>query len=280
MSGGFAQAAVILLREGLEAMLVIVALAGYLEKAGAAHRVSTLYIGALAAVLASFVAAWIFAVFNEGQHDDTTEGIVIVVAAAIMLYVSGWLMIRQDPNTWKDYITNKADAALAKDTAWAVGALAFLSVFREGAETVLFINALAGTEGGWTVGIFAGLIAGAGGLVVLYLALTRVARRIPLRPLFVVTSVFLFVSALKFLGDAIQEFQEQGIISTTPLESLGWVEKLGLNPSQEALSIQFMVAVVVLAAFSLVRREVELSRRGAHGARQTPGTRAEGRVST
>ena len=261
MSAGFAQAAVILIREGLEAMLVIVALAGYLEKAGAAHRVGTLYAGALAAVFASFVAAWIFAVFNEGQHDDTTEGVVIVVAAAIMLYVSGWLMIRQDPKTWKDYITNKADAALAKDTAWAVGALAFLSVFREGAETVLFINALAGTEGGWTVGIFAGLLAGVAALIVLYLALTRLARRIPLRPLFVVTSVFLFFSALKFIGEAIQEFQEQTIVPTTPMESLSWLEKLGLNATQEALSIQFMVTLVVLAAFSLVRREVELSRR-------------------
>lgn len=263
MSGGFIQAAVILLREGLEAMLVIVALAGYLEKAGAAHRVRTLYAGALAAVLASFVTAWIFAVFNDGQHDDTSEGIVILVAAAIMLYVSGWLMIRQDPKTWKDYISNKAEEALAKDTAWAVGALAFLSVFREGAETVLFITALAGTEGGWTLSIFMGLLAGAAGLIVLYFILTRVARRIPLRPLFIFTSAFLFLSALKFIGDAIQEFQEQNIIPTTPIESLAWLEKLSLNPSQEALSIQFLVAVFVLAAFSLVRREVELSRRAA-----------------
>lgn len=260
MSGGFAQAAVILLREGLEAMLVIVALAGYLQKVGSTHRINALYLGALAAVLASLITAWIFAVFNDGQHDDTTEGIVIILAAAIMLYVSGWLMIKQDPKSWKDFIASRADEALAKDTAWAVGVLAFLSVFREGAETVLFVTALAGTEGGWTVAIFLGLLAGAAGLVVLYIVISRVARRIPLRPLFIITSAFLFFTALKFLGDAIQEFQEQSIVSTTPLESVAWIEKIGLNPSQEALAIQFLVALFVVAAFSLVRREIELSR--------------------
>ena len=242
-------------------MLVIAALAGYLEKVGSSHRVRALYLGALAAILASFVTAWIFAVFNDGQHDDTTEGVVIILAAALMLYVSGWLMIKQDPASWKNYISAKANEALAKDTAWAVGLLAFLSVFREGAETVLFVTALAGTEGGWSPGLFAGLLAGAVGLAVIFFILNRLARRIPLRPLFVVTSAFLFLTALKFIGDAIQEFQEQNILPVTPVESLAWLEKMGLNPSLEALSFQFLIALFVIAAFSLVRREQALARK-------------------
>src|ERR1043166_7812050 len=107
MSTAFIQAAVILLREGLEAMLVIAALAGYLTKAGASDRINALYGGALAAVGTSIVAAWLFA------------------------------------------------------------AAAFLAVFREGAETVLFINALATTEGGWSAGLFVGLGAATVGLLVL-----------------------------------------------------------------------------------------------------------------
>lgn len=255
MSSALAQAATILFREGLEAMLVIAALAGYLYKVGAGARVRELYLGALAAVIASFIAAWMFAVFNSGQHDDTSEGIVIVLASAIMLYVSGWLMVKQDPRTWQSFIAGKADQALASNTAWAIGVLAFLSVFREGAETVLFITALAGTEGGWTVGIFAGLCVGAVLLVMVFYVLNRVARRIPLRPLFVVTSVFLFVMALKFIGDAVQEFQEQNYIPVTPVEGGGWLETIGLNPSVEALSIQFLAGLFTVAAFSLVRRE-------------------------
>ena len=263
-----AQAATILFREGLEAMLVIAALAGYLHKVGATHRIRALYLGALVAIVASFLAAWIFAVFNAGQHDDTSEGVVIILASAIMLYVSGWLMLRQDPKSWKTFITEKADDALAKDTAWAVGLLAFLSVFREGAETVLFITALANTEGGWSLGIFAGLFAGAVLLVILFYVLNRVAQRVPLRPLFVFTSAFLFVMALKFVGDAVREFQEQNLISTTSLQAVEWFENIGLNATVEALSFQFLIGLFVVAAFSLVRREQMLSRE------QHVGTRA------
>ncbi len=163
MSSAFVQAAVILLREGLEAMLVIAALAGYLTKVGAGHRIKALYGGALVAVVASFIAAWLFAVLNSGDHSDVLEGFIILLAAALMLYVSGWLMVKQDPRGWQDYLAHKADQALSQDTVWAVGALAFFAVFREGAETVLFINALAKTEGGWSAGLFAGLAAAAAG---------------------------------------------------------------------------------------------------------------------
>ena len=103
---------------------------------------------------------------------------------------------------------------------WAVGALAFLAVFREGAETVLFINALATTEGGWSAGLFAGLAAATVGLVVLFYFINLIAQKIPLRPLFIITSAFLFAMAIKFIGEAVQEFQEQSIISVTEAEGL------------------------------------------------------------
>src|ERR1700693_6635108 len=149
MSSAFIQAAVILLREGLEAMLVIAALAGYLTRAGAGHRIQALYGGALAAVGASIIAAWLFAVLNSGAHSDVLEGIIILVAASLMLYVSGWLMVKQDPRGWQDYLAHKADNALAQDTVWEVGALAFLAVFRGGGGTVLFIKAPAATHSCW-----------------------------------------------------------------------------------------------------------------------------------
>src|ERR1051325_5892679 len=219
MSSAFIQAAVILLREGLEAMLVIAALAGYLARAGAGNRISALYGGALAAVGASVVAAWLFAVLNSGEHSDILEGGIILVAAGLMLYVSGWLMVKQDPRGWQDYLAHKADGALAQDTVWAVAALAFLAVFREGAETVLFINALATTAGGWSAGLFAGLTAGAIGLAVLFYFINLIARKLPLRPLFIITSAFLFIMAIKFVCEALQECQEQEVITVTEVNS-------------------------------------------------------------
>lgn len=260
MSSAFIQAAVILLREGLEAMLVIAALAGYLTKVGAGHRIQALYGGALAAVAASIVAAWLFAVLNSGEHSDVLEGVIIIVAAGLMLYVSGWLMVKQDPRGWQDYLAHKADSALAQDTVWAVGALAFLAVFREGAETVLFINALATTEGGWSARLFAGLAAATLGLVVLFYFINMIAQKIPLRPLFIITSAFLFAMAIKFIGEAVQEFQEQAIIPVTEVKGSAFLSAIGLNPSMEALSIQGLVILFALATYSVVQRNSRLSR--------------------
>ena len=262
MSSAFIQAAVILLREGLEAMLVIAALAGYLTKSGAGHRIQALYGGSLAAVGASIIAAWLFAVLNSGQHSDVLEGIIILVAASLMLYVSGWLMVKQDPRGWQDYLAHKADNALAQDTVWAVAALAFLAVFREGAETVLFINALASAEGGWSVGLFAGLAAATAGLVVLFYFINLIAQKLPLRPLFIITSAFLFAMALKFIGEAVQEFQEQSMLPFTELKSAAWLRAIGLNPSVEALSVQLLVIVFALATYSVLQRNSRLAREG------------------
>ena len=113
MSSAFIQAAVILLREGLEAMLVIAALAGYLTRAGAHNRINALYGGALAAVGASIVAAWLFAVLNSGEHSDVLEGGIILLAASLMLYVSGWLMVKQDPKGWQVYLAHTVSCASA-----------------------------------------------------------------------------------------------------------------------------------------------------------------------
>ena len=267
MTSAFIQAAIILLREGLEAMLVIAALAGYLTRAGAAHRIQALYGGALAAVGASIVAAWLFAVLNSGEHSDVLEGVIILVAAALMLYVSGWLMVKQDPRGWQEYLAHKADHALSQDTVWAVGALAFLAVFREGAETVLFINALAKTEGGWSAGLFAGLAAATAGLVVLFYFINLIARKLPLRPLFIITSAFLFAMAIKFIGEAVQEFQEQAIISVTEVKGSAFLSAIGLNPSMEALSIQGLVILFALATYSVVQRNNRLMRESKAAAR-------------
>ena len=254
MSSAFVQAAVILLREGLEALLVLAALAAYLIKADARDRLPALYAGAGAAVLASLVAAYLFMTLNDGQHNDLIEGFVVLAAAALMLYVSGWLVVRQDPRAWQAYLKERAEGALANGTGLAVALLAFLAVFREGAETVLFVYALAQTAGGWSAGLLAGLAAAAVALVVLFFVINTIAARVPLRPLFLVTSAFLFVMALKFIGDAILEFQEQLIVPMNPVGSMAWLLEIGFNPTREALMAQGAVILLALVTFVLWHR--------------------------
>ena len=260
MSSAFIQASVILLREGLEAMLVIAALAAYLKKSGGGHRVTALYYGALAAVIASLLMAWGLATLNSGEHSEVFEGVVILFAAALMLYVSGWLIVKQDAGGWQEYLTEKADTALAQDTGIAVATLAFLSVFREGAETVLFVQALASAEGGWSAGLFGGLAAAVLALAVLFYFINMVAQRIPLRPLFIITSAFLFCMAIKFVGEAIQEFQEQSMVPFTEVKGGAWLASIGLNPTWEALSLQFLVILFAAASYSVFLRNNRLVR--------------------
>ena len=171
-----------------------------------------------------------------------------------MLYVSDWLLVRQDPRAWQAYLKERAEGALAKGTGLAIAALAFLAVFREGAETVLFVYALANTSGGWTAGLFAGLASGAVGLVVLFFVINIVAARLPLRPLFIVTSAFLFVMAIKFIGDAIMEFQEQLLVPSNPVGAMAWLLEIGFNPTREALMAQGAVLVLAIVTFLLWHR--------------------------
>ena len=106
---------------------------------------------------------------------------------------------------------------------------------------MLFINALASAEGGWSAGLFAGLGAATVGLAVLFYCINLIAQKLPLRPLFIITSAFLFAMAIKFIGEAVQEFQEQSILPFTELKSLKWLEAIGLNATLEALSAQLLV---------------------------------------
>jgi high-affinity iron transporter len=253
MYGPFLHAAIILFREGLEAMLIIAAVVVYLDKVGARSRLPDLYFGAAAAIVVSIIAAWIFVVYNDGRHNDIIEGIVMLCAAALMFYVSGWLWVRQDPRAMKRRILAQTEAALAKRTSLAIALLAFLAVFREGAETVLFLRVLV-TVSGFTVSVFAGLITAAIALVAVFIAINSVARRIPLRPLFVVTSLFLFVMAVMFVGNAVFEFQEEKIIPYTEFAGSGFLKMMGFNPTIEAVAAQLAVILVVGLTFNFVER--------------------------
>jgi len=255
----------IVLREGLEALLVIAALAAFLRRAGEGARVRALGWGAGAALLASGGMAWVFARYFGGNHDDLTEAVVMAVAALLLFYASGWMWMRQNPAAWTSYLSSQTSRALAADGPWALAVIAFLAVFREGAETILFLAAILGDEKGSVTGsavaLTGGIAAAALALAVIYLLMTRLALRLPLKPVFVATSAFLFILGLRLVGGAMQELQETGLVPFDDASLPGWLEALGLNPSWEALGLQ---AVLVLTALLTA---VTLRQRGAAAAR-------------
>lgn len=248
------QSGSILLREGVEAMLIVAALAAFLHRMDAGGRVRALYAGALAAIGASVLTAIVFAYFYNGAHDDRVEAIVLVVAAALMLYMSGWLFLRQNPARWTAELKKVAEKAMVAPKAAAIAGIAFLAVFREGAETVLFVQALANTSGGWSFGLLSGLLAATALLVALFVAMQWLALRLPLRPVFLATSALLFVMGLRFVGAALQELQEQALVSATPAPHADWLVAFGLNPSWEALGAQALIAIVAIVGTALAAR--------------------------
>jgi high-affinity iron transporter len=246
------QSGSILLREGLEALLVIAALAAVLTRAGVPEKVRALYVGAGLAILASIGAAVVFEVFFGGQHNDLMEAGVLVVAAVLMLYMSGWMYLKQDPKAWMGDLRRSAERALDSGATISLGLIAFLAVFREGGETVLFLHALA-NRGGWSFGLIAGLVVAALCLVAIYYAMQKLALMLPLRPVFLVTSAFLFIMGLRFVGSALLELQEQTIVPYTAAPIPHWLEQLGVNPTWEALGTQLVIAAIAVASTLALR---------------------------
>ena len=249
-AGVFAQSAAILLREGLEALLVIAALAAYLRKSNASDRLWALYAGAGAGVIGSFLLAIAIALLFDDAIKAEFEFAIYFIAAALMFYVSGWLFVRQDPRAWQSFLRANADKALsANNVVIALAVLAFVSVLREGGETVLFYHALANAEGGWSASLFAGMGAAVLGLVVLYGVMQVISMRLPLRPLFLITSTFLFVMALKFVGSGLHELQELSFVSESHVASAAFLDVIGFNPTWEALTAQLVIIVAGIATF-------------------------------
>lgn len=246
------QSAFILLREGAEALLVIAALAAYLSRSGSPEKTRVLYWGAGLAVLASFVVAYIFSVFYDGGHNDVVEGATMLLAALVMIYVSGWLFARRDAAAWQAYLRSRVDSAIETTSGVApLGLVAFLAVFREGAETILFLQALAGGQDGTWSAVLTGVAGGSLGLAVIFFAVRSLAIRLPLKPFFTVTAALLYLLAVSFVGKGVVEFQELAWLPITDVATPAWLAALGIGNTWETLGPQLVLLALVPVALSL-----------------------------
>lgn len=243
----------IVLREGLEALLVIAALAAFLMRAGEQHRLNALAWGTALGVIASLAAAWVFEhIF--ANIDDLTEAFIMLAVAVLLFHVSAWLWRFRNLQAWQRHLEGHVRGALEADSSLMLGGIAFLAVVREGAETILFLYAATDDE----IGALPAVVIGTGlamlALAACYWAMTRLALRLPLRPLFAVTSLFLFVLGLRFVGAAIDEFQVVGWLPDDQVSLPGWLVGLGINPSLQSLGLQ-LVLIVVFAALFFTQRQ-------------------------
>jgi high-affinity iron transporter len=249
----FGQSFVIMLREGLEAILIIGALMAFLVKAGAPERKSDVGWGVVAALAASALTAVGFSTMfrSARQHQEAIEGITMLVAAAVLFWVSYWLVSKIELRKWQDFVRSKMQNALRSERAFALSAVGFLAVYREGFETVLFYAALFTTSDGSvgaSTGIVSGILVGLAILGVVYFLMQRYSLHLPLKPFFGVTSALLYVMAFSFAGQGVAELQEGGIISVTPLSWMPSVPVLGIFPTTQTLFSQLLIATALLGA--------------------------------
>lgn len=257
----FLPAFLILIREGLEAILVLVAIIAYLKKSGNEKHLDTVYNAMIAAIIASFVTAYLFASIFEstaaGAGREILEGATALFAVFVLLATSAWLGGKADAKVWKQYIQGMVDKSMTSGKAKALALAAFLAVYREGAEVILFYQALFNNSSTDVEMIWGGFFAGCVVVAILFFALQTGVLRIPLKPFFLFTSVLMYLLAVTFAGGGIRELQEGGVFSQTPIESLSvpTIDLLGIYPTLETFGAQILLLALGVGAFMYRRQQ-------------------------
>ena len=279
-AGLFAKSLLLIVREGFEAILVIGAIMAVLARTGATDRRRHVRWGIGAALVASLGTAALLegALRVTPAQREALEGGVMLVAAAVLFYVSYWLVSKVEIAAWQRFVKSRIEKAVASGSGLALAGVAFLAVYREGFETVLFYKALfiagGAADAAGSAPVVAGLLVGLTALAALYVAIERFGLRIPMRPFFAVTGATLLYLAFTFAGTGIKELQEGAYISATPFPGAPRSELLGIYPTVESLSVQavILLAVTVAVIWTFVirpRRLREADAVQAGGARRT-----------
>ena len=238
----------ILLREGLEALLIIIGMIAFLRKAERREVLRYVHAGWVSALLAGGVT-WAVATYFvsiSGANREVTEGLSALFAAAVLLSVGIWMHQKSLAGRWQQYLHEKMSAALTRRSALFLFLLAFIAVYREVFETILFFIAMWSEQNGSA--IVGGLAAGSAVLAVVAVWMLRVSKRLPIGQFFSISSILIAVLSVILVGKGIAALQEAGWVSQA-LVAAPRVEWLGVYPSWQSLLAQLGVAVAAVVGF-------------------------------
>lgn len=258
----FLASLLIIAREGFEAIIIVGAIVAYLVKSGNGKKTAAVYWGSLIALGASVLMAIALSRLSaiSGANQEIIEGVTMLIAVAVLFYVSNWMVGKAEADAWSGYIESKVESSLARGSVFSLAFAAFLAVFREGAEVILFYQALLADTQTYINMIWAGLGVGLVALVVIYILIRVLSFRLPLKPFFLGTSVLLSVMAISFIGSGIKELQEGNVIGVTPVNGLSSVDLLGIYPTLETLIPQAVLLAITVATFVLQIRKWKKAR--------------------
>ncbi|MGI8401065.1 MAG: FTR1 family protein [Gemmatimonadaceae bacterium] len=246
----FFQSFLIILREGFEAILVIGAVVAFLIKMGHRERLRSIWLGITLGLVASLATAVVLKTLLAAvpASREMVEATTMLIAVVVLFSVSYWLISKVEAAKWQKFIRVKVSAALDHGGGKALALVAFLAVYREGAETALFYQALFSEGPNVGLPLALGIIVGFAVLAVIFTLFYRYGVRIPMRPFFAVTSILLYYMAFVFMGKGIRELQEGNIMRITVIPGGPHVDAMGIFPSVETLTAQGLLILLLLFA--------------------------------
>jgi high-affinity iron transporter len=245
----FLNSALIILREGLEAALILAAIIAMLRVMGAPHAVRYVHFGWILALVAG-VVTWLAAqtvLTFSGQHRESLEGFISIFAAIALFYVGYWLHTRSEAKRWQAFIQNKVQDILSSKSIFGLVGISFFAVYREAFEVVLFYQALWLQNENSHKAILGGFGAGVVVLLAATFAIFKLGLRMPLKYFFGATGTLLYVMAFIFAGTGINQLQAAGWIPATPLNFPPAVPLFGIYPTLETLAAQGLLLCVFIA---------------------------------
>ena len=252
----FVNSALIILREGLEATLILAAILAMLNVMGAKEAIRYIHLGWILALLMGGLT-WLATqtvLTLSGQHRESLEGFISIFAALALFYVGYWLHTRTETKKWQAFIQDKVKSSLSSKSIFGLMGISFFAVYREAFEVVLFYQALWLQNENSHHAVLWGFFAGLTALIVLTTIILKLGLRVPLKYFFGVTGTLLYVVAFIFAGVGIKELQAAGWISTTLLNIPMQVPWLGIYPTVETLIAQgLMLCAFIATSLSMMR---------------------------
>ena len=249
----FLGAFTILLREGIEALLVVIAMIAFVKKSQRSEVLPYVHGGWIAALLAG-VATWVVATYFvsiSGASREMTEGIGALLAAVILVSVGIWMHGKSQAEEWRRYIQEKMGKALSRGSAWFLFGLAFVVVYREAFETILFYAALWNPQSSGI--LLAGALSAVALLALIAWAMLRYSRKLPITQFFRYSAILIAILAVILAGKGVGAFQEAGVLTATFIAGLPRLAELGFFPTVETIVAQLLTLLALIVGFRVNR---------------------------
>ena len=253
----FLYSLLIILREGLEALLIVAAIVAYMVKNNHHDKLPVIRQSVYVALAASVVTAFIFQLIfeNSGQNRELLEGFTMIIAVFMLFSMSYWLLSKVEAQNWKRYLEGKLSTALTAGSLFGLWVTSFLAIYREGAETVLFYYALIGDAKSAVslAYLLAGFVSGAILLAICYFIMRYSVVKLPLKPFFMLTGSFMYVMAFVFAGKSVLELIEGKLFEPTLVAGVPEISWLGVYPYVETLVPQAILILAAIFAFFVMK---------------------------